>query len=401
MKMSLSSGQIKHKVERFLAHYWLPLGFFILLTGFFWLPGKNLYTKFYYAFYIFPLIILIFINGGKALQILKDPIVKTLLALSLLVIASFFWSHTGNDFISVGKRPFYIVGVFLGCGYVFAKSNHSHLAKHVLLLAATTVVLFCIYNLFVFYASSQHRMIGSGALMNPLLTSHVLGMFAAFWLALCVQKKKIVPLNIVAFLVMLAAVIATGSRTPLLGLGVCCLWLLVIWRHKITVFVVGSLGVGTLAGLVFNPEVFAARGFSYRIEIWEESIRQIMVRPLLGLGYDSPLSIPVPSIERVFYDPHNIELAVALELGALGLFLWCVMYFLAIKRCVQLQECPELLPASTMLLYGLAAGITEGSSYFSRPNESWFLIWIPLALVVGLSVNFLGSENSDSLRSKY
>jgi len=383
-----SSVQIKPKVEMFLINYWLPLGFFILLTGFFWLPERSLYSRLYYAFYIFPLVIIIFTNGKEALKLFKDPIVKTLLALSVLVIVSFFWSQTDNDFVSVAKRPFYIIGFFLGCNYLFAKYNRSYLAKHIMHIAAVAVVLFCIYNLFIFYSSSQHRLVGSGAFMNPLLTSHVIGMFAAFWLALCVQGEKFAPINMMALLVMLAAVVATGSRTPLLGLGVCSIWLLVVWRHKVTVFMVGSLGIGALASLVFIPEIFTTRGLSHRIEIWEESIRQIMAKPLLGLGYSSPLSIPVSSIKRVFYDPHNIELAVALELGIIGLFLWLLMYFFAIKRCIDLREHSEFLPASVMLMYGLGAGITEGSNYFSRPNESWFLIWIPLALVVSFSADY-------------
>lgn len=385
--MFTSCVRIKPKAESFLTNYWLPLGFFVLLTGFFWLPERSLYSRLYYALYVFPLVIIIFLNGKKSFRLFKDPIIKTLLTLSILVIVSFFWSQTDNDFISVAKRPFYILSLFLGCGYIFARGNQSYFAKHVMHIAAVTVVLFCIYNLFIFHSSSHARMIGSGAFMNPLLTSHVLGMFAAFWLALCVQGKRVSPTNILALSVMLAAVTATGSRTPLLGLGICSIWLLVVWRHKITVFVVGSLGVGALAGVVFVPDIFTSRGLSHRVEIWEESIRQIMVKPIFGLGYGSPLSIPISSIKRVFYDPHNVELAVALELGLLGLFLWLLMYFFAIKRCVDRREHPELLPASAMLIYGLGAGMTEGSSYFSRPNESWSLIWIPLALVVSMSAN--------------
>jgi O-antigen ligase len=395
-----SSIQIKQKTEILLVNYWLPLGFFILLTGFFWLPERSLYSRLYYAFYIFPLVIIIFTNGKEALKLFKDPIVKTLLAFSVLIIVSFFWSHTDHDFVSVAKRPFYIIGLFIGCNYLFAKYNRSYLAKHIMYIAAVAVVLFCIYNLFNFHSTSIHRMVGSGVFINPLLTSHVLGMFAAFWLALSVQQKKISPINIIALLVMLAAVIATGSRTPLLGLAVCSVWMILIWRHKVTVFVVGSLGVGALASLLFNPDIFMARGLSHRIEIWNESIGQIISKPLLGLGYGSPLSIPVSSIKRIFYDPHNIELAVALELGMIGLFLWLLMYFFAIKRCIYLRGYPEFLPASAMLIYGLGAGITEGSNYFSRPNESWFLIWIPLALVVSLSANLCKSMDQKKCPKK-
>ncbi len=45
--------------------------------------------------------------------------------------------------------------------------------------------------------------------------------------------------------------------------------------------------------------------------------------------------------------------------------------------------------------YGLVAGMTEGGSFLSRPNEHWFLIWIPLALVAAFTVR---SESPPSQR---
>jgi hypothetical protein len=40
-----------------------------------------------------------------------------------------------------------------------------------------------------------------------------------------------------------------------------------------------------------------------------------------------------------------------------------------------------------LVVYGLSAGLSEGSNFFSRPNENWFLIWIPLSLVAALSIS--------------
>jgi hypothetical protein len=34
-----------------------------------------------------------------------------------------------------------------------------------------------------------------------------------------------------------------------------------------------------------------------------------------------------------------------------------------------------------LVVFGFVAGLTEGSAFFSRPKEQWFLIWIPLALL--------------------
>ncbi|MNR36360.1 hypothetical protein D3C85_1542700 [compost metagenome] len=88
-----------------------------------------------------------------------------------------------------------------------------------------------------------------------------------------------------------------------------------------------------------------------------------------------------------FADPHNVELAVALEIGGIGLLLWIGLYVAALIPCIRQRAAPEFSMASALLIYGLAAGMTEGSSFVSRPNESWFLIWIPLALIASLNIN--------------
>jgi hypothetical protein len=46
-----------------------------------------------------------------------------------------------------------------------------------------------------------------------------------------------------------------------------------------------------------------------------------------------------------------------------------------------------LIIASTWLIFGIGAGLTEGGGIISRPKEHWFLLWIPLALIAALSIN--------------
>ena len=67
--------------------------------------------------------------------------------------------------------------------------------------------------------------------------------------------------------------------------------------------------------------------------------------------------------------------------------LWLMMYGFGIWRCFSQRQHKGFTVASAMLVYGIGAGLTEGSSFLSRPNESWFLIWIPLALVAALSIS--------------
>jgi O-antigen ligase len=81
-----------------------------------------------------------------------------------------------------------------------------------------------------------------------------------------------------------------------------------------------------------------------------------------------------------------VQIAVLLELGLVGLALWVLMYGLTLWRSLSLREQPGVKVSSCLVIYGLAAGMTEGSNFLSRPNENWFLIWIPLAILIGLSL---------------
>ncbi len=134
------------------------------------------------------------------------------------------------------------------------------------------------------------------------------------------------------------------------------------------------------------PEIFLERGLSFRPQLWADAVSQAAAKPWFGYGYDSKFIFDIPEIGRLLSDPHNVELAVLLELGAIGLILWLVMYGAALFRCLQQRRHAGFQIASALLVYGIAAGLTEGSSYLSRPNESWFLIWIPLSLVAALSI---------------
>ena len=81
-------------------------------------------------------------------------------------------------------------------------------------------------------------------------------------------------------------------------------------------------------------------------------------------------------------DPHNIELAVLFVGGIVGLLLWLAIYAVAFRYAWRNRASPAVLIASTLLVFGFVSGLTEGNSFFSRPKEHWFLIWIPFALLI-------------------
>ncbi len=66
-------------------------------------------------------------------------------------------------------------------------------------------------------------------------------------------------------------------------------------------------------------------------------------------------------------DPHNIELGVLFAGGIIGLLLWVAIYALAFGFSWKNRKSPAVLLASTWLVFGLAAGLTEGNA--SAPSQ--------------------------------
>ena len=372
----------------FIATRWLVGGYLVLLTGLFWVSDGSQYTKLYYALIAAPALVGVLLMPQQIKPLLREPVVLCFLALSAWLLISMGWSRTEDGFGSLAKRPLYVFMLFVGCALI-ALRNEDLLLK-TLRIGAAIGALAALLNVFwfIYTAAPGARMIGAGALRNPLLTSHVLGFLCTYWIAAWLSRNERHDwLPILMTLPLLAALLATGSRTPLMGLALTSVWMLLM-SGKRAVYLVASLLLGALAAYLIAPEVILQRGMSYRPELWSDAWRQAGLHPWLGAGYESKFEFDIPGVGHLLHDPHNVELAVLLELGMIGLGAWAAMYGFALARCLRLRALPQFQIASALLIYGVCAGLTEGGNYLSRPNESWFLIWIPLALLGALSIRY-------------
>ena len=68
-----------------------------------------------------------------------------------------------------------------------------------------------------------------------------------------------------------------------------------------------------------------------------------------------------------------------------------------LRLLLENRKSPAVLLASTWLVFGLAAGLTEGNAFLPRPKEHWFLIWIPMALLYALWIQ-QGSPPAGAVR---
>ncbi|AEJ12026.1 MULTISPECIES: O-antigen ligase family protein [Pseudomonas] len=369
--------------------YVLPLGWLVMLTGMFWAGERSLYHKLFYILLAAPTLVALLLQPGMLKKLLCNPLFIAFLVFCAYTMLSIAWSDSQNATGSLLKRPLYIAMLLLSAGVISLQAP-AHLQQSVRLAATVVALAAAIYlGYFLMYQlpAGAGRLEGYGALYNPLLTAHVLGAFAAVWLVYWFQAKRTLdPMSLICLGVLGLAILATGSRTPLVGMTAALGWLVIVGDRKRGFLALAAVVIALLGVVLAYPEAITQRGVSYRPAIWLEALRQIAEHPWLGHGYDSPMTVIIPGLAQTLADPHNIELGVLYAGGVVGLVLWMAIYSLAIHFCWKYRKHPGVTLAATWLIFGFASGLTEGSAFMSRPKEHWFLIWIPLALVYGQSL---------------
>jgi len=377
-----------NRVFDFICLWILPLGYLLLLCALFFLPGRSLLHKLFYGLFSIPTLIALCVRPRVGKELLNEPIFIAALLFVAWALLSLCWGPIEENIGGEFKPPLHTLMLFAGC-YLLVRYR-SEIIQPLLFCAATVALIASVYNLYMFAHIYQPgmRLIGGGAFDNPLLSSHVFGFFCTYWLSLSMTCKRhqILWLSIPAMAVMFAAVIATGSRTPLVALTLAALWLSLICWNRRSVVLLGTLFVTGASVAVMFSQMINGRGDSYRFDIWQLALQKIAEHPWIGHGFNADLTLD-PGLGFNLSEPHSFALGVLYYVGIIGLLPW--LYFqarglLCSWRC-RLQ--PLFIIASAWLAFGIGAGLTEGGGIISRPKEHWFLLWIPLALIAALSIN--------------
>ncbi|VVN76284.1 hypothetical protein PS723_00743 [Pseudomonas fluorescens] len=370
------------KISTWLILYWLPIGWLALLSGMFWVGDRALYHKLYYLTLAAPTLIALLLEPQLLKQLLSSPLIKLFLLFSAYILISVQWSGTEETPLTMSKRPLYILMLLFAAMLITLRSP-DRLDGMTRLAAILAVVCAAASLVYFFYCEEGGRFNGYGALYNPLLSSHVFGFFCAYWLSSWyLGSKPTALLPLIAMAILWALLIFTGSRTPIMAMFGCLLWMAIAqWKHRLWLVIAVAIALVVAVQSLPQSEDLMVRGVSFRPAIWAEALRQIQASPWIGLGFTHPQVFWIEGFPYALADPHNIELGVLFEGGVIGLTLWLMMYAYAMFYAWQRRDQPCVLIASTLVVYGFMAGLTEGSAFFSRPKEHWFLIWIPLALL--------------------
>ncbi|MDI3398456.1 O-antigen ligase family protein [Pseudomonas sp. V88_4] len=377
-----------NRIFDFISLWILPVGYFLLLCALFFLPGRSVHHKLFYGLFSIPTLIALCLRPRELKEMLREPVIIALLLFAAWALLSLCWGPQEEPISGMFKPPLHTLMLFAGC--VLLVRYRSDILSPLLFGAALVALVATISFLipFVLHSEPGERLIGGGAFDNPLLSSHLFGFFCAYWLSLSMtcKNRRLYWLSIPAMLIMFMAVIGTGSRTPLMALTMAALWLSLICWNRRSLVLLGALAVGGATTSVLFSKMIIERGDSYRFEIWQQALEKIAEHPWIGHGYNATLAID-PGVGYSFQEPHSFALGVLYYVGILGMLPWLFFQAWGLLSSWRQRVQPLLIIASTWLVFGIGAGLTEGGGIISRPKEHWFLLWIPLALIAALSIN--------------
>ncbi|MGH8451789.1 O-antigen ligase family protein [Pseudomonas sp.] len=377
-----------NRVFDFLILWILPIGLLLLLSALFFVTNRNVLHRFFYITFSVPTLFLLCMRPRELKELLREPLAIAFLVFSAWALTSMLWTPESTNDTDLLKRPLNTLMLFGGFGFLLHYRNE--LFKPIFFSAAVIALVVCLYNLVAFAKGYQPgmRMIGGrGALDNPLLSSHVFGFFCIYWLYVCMTtpRLKVLWFSIPALAIMTLAVLATGSRTPLVALTLAILWISFVSRNLRAVVLISGLVVGGIALLLFCPELITDRGSSFRLELWSMSLHLIGEHPWIGHSYDSDLYLTLADGNQL-REPHSFALGVLYYVGIIGFIPWVFMLGWGLYKSFKERAQPLFILGSSLLAYGIGAGLTEGGGILSRPKEHWFLLWVPLAIIAGLSI---------------
>lgn len=376
-----------NRIFDFISLWILPTGYFLLLCALFFLPGRSLHHKLFYGLFSIPTLIALCLRPRELKELLREPIFIAVLLFAAWALLSLAWGP-GEPLGGMFKPPLHTLLLFAGC-YLLVRYR-SDILQPLLFGAALVALIATTIFLFMFARAYEPgmRLIGGGAFDNPLLSSHLFGFFSAYWLSVTMtcKRRQMMWLSVPAMAIMFMAVIGTGSRTPLVALTMAAFWLCFICWNRRSVGLLLALALSGVAVFTLFSQMIIERGDSYRLEIWQIVLHKIADHPWLGHGYSATLAVD-PGVGYNFQEPHSFALGVLYYVGIIGLLPWLFFLFWGLLSSWRQRVQPLLIIASTWLVFGIGAGLTEGGGIISRPKEHWFLLWIPLAMIAALSIN--------------
>ena len=343
------------------------------------------------------LLALVVFTGYRAWsELLYTDLFLIVLVLLGYMTLTAFWSEdwAWRDVVSTLVRAVLVTAFVAAVSLVQLRGQVQRWLRRIMVLVGGGAVCAALVNYFVLAPPPDGRLNGLGQLDAHVIAALVYGFIAI--LALQALLREVYPLwralAVITIVLSLVAIYLSDSRNAWVSVGLGLATLLLAERvaerdrFRSGIVMVGLLGAIFLVLLFINEgtrSLLLPRGTSFRTEIWELAIARILDGHLwVGLGILTDDNFLIGDTEILH--PHNLYLSVMYQGGLLGLCLLGVLFWKVITELWRAYDDADAKLALGILGLALPAYMLDGHELLDKIGSTWFLIWLPVAIAVGL-----------------
>ncbi len=318
---------------------------------------------------------------------IRWPAAGLILGYLLWLWASHFWSdplRPGTTLEQFGKGVTIVAFI---AAYALLRADRPGLlirAERVFAAIAAGLAAGAIVR-FLLVPDDTLRLHGFGAAWNSVLAGISFGAAAVIVAARAFGGRPAIGsalLSAAACAVLIAAVVLSGSRGPLVGLvlALAIIMLGALRRAWLPVLAVAAaIGIGMIAFVGLDD--LPARGLSHRPELWRQALAYAESHPLVGYGAGTRLSFRLPG-DLELHMPHNILLSALLQGGAVAAGLLAAVYAALLLAAWRARSGPDRI-ALPLLVFGLVCGMVDRKVELASLSVEYLTLWFPAALLLG------------------
>jgi O-antigen ligase len=362
---------------------WQPAALLIFLAAAFLLPTEPAYALLFYAG-VLPLTLLA-LWGAPGRPGAGFVVAAALILWSALTL---IWGHDDGHRSWRFALDSLMTLVFLAAmGLALGvPASARRLAGLLIWLGAANAALSIAIG--VLLPHNTERLHGWGATSHPILGASVMGVAYLAAITRALTERRLRTANVAAAALMVAFILMTESRGPLLAMGAATLFVILAgrWRwHLLAACAVLAAAWRLLLPAALRQHdaaVLVSRGSSHRFEIWHRTLELIGQRPLFGHGLAANLDLPGITF------PHDLYLSVLFYSGAVGFALFLALAAIVTWRLWRQRDFASQLWLwmASLWIAALIAGLTDLGQITKGPGPLWFIFWLPVGLVLAANL---------------
>ncbi len=346
-----------------------------------------------YPSYILALLMLW--NVSKWKDIFAVELMRWVLLLLLWLAVSVAWSEKVSlgEVASFWGRVALVVFFLVAVAECQFRDQLQRWMVTAMTLVGAVAVLFALVN-FLVTNPQDGRLNGMGQLDTHVIAALIYGVTLLFVLRYILQNKQ-QSHRVLGGIVAIVVIVCIGlsdSRNAWVSVTFGVMTFLL--AHKVqdvrqfmAALVAGGLLLSILLLLGISSETLRdwilPRGDSFRIELWQLALDRIGEQPLLGLGILTSDDFMVQGYR--LQHPHSMYLSMLHQGGVVALVLYLTVLYKAIRILLSRYDSGDAKLALSILAIALSAYLLDGHELVDKVGSSWILIWLPVAMAIGLS----------------